>query len=74
MATGEDSSHSDENLMITYQNGSDVGFAHLVKRRSAQVYGFLVKQLKSRSDADDILQATLLKVHNSRGHFDPGSS
>jgi RNA polymerase sigma factor (sigma-70 family) len=55
MATGDDS--SDEKLLF--------------KRHSAKVYGFLVKQLKTSSEADDVLQSTFLKLHNSRGHFDP---
>lgn len=64
-------SSSDEELMQAYQNGVDGAFDLLFKRHSPRVYGFLMNQVKNRTQADDVFQATFLKLHQSRGHYDP---
>lgn len=64
-------SSSDEELMQAYQNGVDGAFDLLFKRHSSRVYGFLMNHLKNRAQADDVFQATFLKLHQARRHYDP---
>lgn len=46
-------------------------FAAVYDRLAPRVYGFLLKLLGNRSDADDVLQETFLQVWNQAGRFDP---
>lgn len=62
---------SDEELMQAYQNGVDGAFDLLFKRHSGRVYGFLMNRLTDRAQADDVFQATFLKLHQARRHYDP---
>lgn len=64
-------SSTDEELMQAYQNGIDGAFDLLFKRHSSRVYGFLMNHLKNQSQADDVFQATFLKLHQARRHYDP---
>lgn len=64
-------SSRDEELMQAYQNGADGAFDLLFKRHSSRVYGFLMNRLKNRTEIDDVFQATFLKLHKARGHYDP---
>lgn len=61
---------SDEELMQAYQNGADGAFDLLFSRYSTRVYGFLMNRLKKRDQADDVFQATFLKLHQSRERYD----
>jgi RNA polymerase sigma-70 factor (ECF subfamily) len=49
-------------------------FAALYDRFAARVYGLLLKLLRNRTDADDVLQETFIQVWNRAGHFDPERS
>lgn len=62
---------SDEELMGAYQQGNDNAFAVLYARHSGKVYGFLINRLKDRAFADDVFQATFMKLHKARLHYDP---
>jgi len=46
-------------------------FAAVYDRLSPRVYGFLLKLLGNRTDADDVLQETFLQVWNQAERFDP---
>ena len=46
-------------------------FAAVYDRLAPRAYGFLLKLLGNRSDADDVLQETFLQVWNQAGRFDP---
>jgi RNA polymerase sigma-70 factor (ECF subfamily) len=46
-------------------------FAAVYDRVSPRVYGFLLKLLGNRPDADDVLQETFLQVWNQAERFDP---
>lgn len=67
MAVAEHS--SDEELMQAYQDGADGAFDLLYARYSSRVYGYLMNRLKNPSWADDVLQATFLKLHQSREQY-----
>jgi len=57
--------------MRAYQNGSEDAFRQLFDRHSGKVYGFLTRQLRDRSQVDDVFQNTFLKLHQTRSHYDP---
>ena len=60
---------SDEALMQRYRDGDERAFEALFQRHAARVHGFLLRHVRDRASADDLLQATWLKVHRSRETF-----
>ncbi len=64
-------SSNDDELMAAYQNGDEDAFAILYRRHSPRVYGFLMNRLRDRGQADDVFQATFLKLHQARSRYDP---
>ena len=57
-------------VRIARQRDHDA-FAAFYDTLSSRVYGFLLRLLRNRSDADDVLQETFLQVWNQAGRFDP---
>ena len=55
-----------EMLMARYQEGDFAAATALVEGISPQLHRFFVAQLSSRSDADDLLQETWLRIHRVR--------
>lgn len=49
-------------------------FEAFYDRFAPRVYGLLLKLLRNRTDADDVLQETFIQVWNRAGRFDPGRS
>lgn len=49
-------------------------FAAFYDRFAARAYGLLLKLLRNRTDADDVLQETFIQVWNRAGRFDPARS
>lgn len=62
---------TDEELMAIYQEGNEKAFAVLYSRHSEKVYGYLKNSLRNNAFAQDVFQATFLKLHNNRSHYDP---
>lgn len=56
--------------MAAYQTGDAAAFRVLYGRHSRRVYGFLMKSLRNQAMADDVFQATFLKLHAARGRYD----
>ena len=61
-----------ELLMARYQRGDFSAATLLIHRISPQLHRFFVAQLVSRSDADDLLQETWLRIHKVRHTYRPG--
>jgi RNA polymerase sigma-70 factor, ECF subfamily len=59
-------------LMARYQAGDFAAASLLVHLLSAQLHRFFVAQFASRSDADDLLQETWLRIHKVRHTFRQG--
>ncbi|MBX9767430.1 MAG: hypothetical protein K2X47_09180, partial [Bdellovibrionales bacterium] len=57
---------SDGELMELYKSGRMESFQILYNRHSAKVYGYFRGRLKNRAQADDLFQATFLKLHSHR--------
>lgn len=61
-----------EILMARYQQGDFTAAAILIRRLSPQLHRFFVIQSASRQDADDLLQETWMRIHQSRHTYRPG--
>ena len=61
---------SDEELMLQYKLGNSDAFNLLYERHATKVYGYLVKKLYSKSQAQDVFQDTFLKLHKFRNRYD----
>ncbi|MCU1295530.1 MAG: polymerase, sigma-24 subunit, subfamily [Bryobacterales bacterium] len=59
-------------LMIRYQNGDGEAAGEIVDTLSPQMFQFFLAQVRSRSDAQDLLQDLWLRIHNARATYRPG--
>lgn len=64
------SGKTDEELMVQYQLGEADAFKELYARHSGKVLGWLQKRLNNRATAEEVFQATFLKLHNCRARYD----
>lgn len=62
---------SDEELMTAYSEGDPSAFEELYQRCQSRVFGYLVKRCSSKEMAEEIFQATFLKLHELRGRYRP---
>jgi RNA polymerase sigma-70 factor, ECF subfamily len=60
-----------EILMAHYQEGDFDAAAALINQLSPQLHRFFLAQLASRTDADDLLQETWLRIHKVRHTYRP---
>jgi RNA polymerase sigma-70 factor (ECF subfamily) len=66
-------SESDESLLLRVQQGDDpAAFETLVHRYERELYGFLRRYLGDAQLAEDVFQATFLRVHVKRHLFTEG--
>ena len=57
--------------MKLYQQGDEKAFNMLYQRHSSKLYGYLRLKLSRQPDlCDDILQASFMKLHRSKGRYD----
>jgi RNA polymerase sigma-70 factor (ECF subfamily) len=61
-----------DTLMARYQAGDSAAATALVEAVSPQLHRFFMAQSTSRSDADDLLQETWLRIHRVRHTYRPG--
>jgi RNA polymerase sigma-70 factor, ECF subfamily len=59
-------------LMARYQAGDFAAVTTLVEAIGPQLHRFFLAQSASRSDADDLLQDTWLRIHRVRHTYRPG--
>lgn len=57
---------TDEELMASYQEGSEEAFKELYKRHSGKIYGYLKSKVKSEQQASDLYQEVFMKIHRSK--------
>jgi RNA polymerase sigma-70 factor (ECF subfamily) len=62
---------TDEELMARYADGDRRSFEQIFARWAPRLHGFLFRVSGVSADADDLLQATFLKVHRARKSFRP---
>ncbi|MCA8925029.1 MAG: sigma-70 family RNA polymerase sigma factor [Planctomycetes bacterium] len=61
----------DESLVTALAAGDPGALTELMHRYQRPLYGYLVRMLGSREDADDVFQETFLRVVRHAGRFDP---
>ena len=67
----QDMSDQEKDLFLQYRNeGSEAAFTELVNRVERPLFGFLRAYLGSESDAEDVLQETLMQLVRKHGQFD----
>jgi RNA polymerase sigma-70 factor, ECF subfamily len=59
--------------MERYAGGDDASFARVYDALAPRLYGYLLRQTRQRSRADDLLQQTMLHIHRARSTFIPGA-
>jgi RNA polymerase sigma-70 factor (ECF subfamily) len=70
--TPMDSGSNLDKLMARYQAGDFAAVTALVEGIGPQLHRFFMAQSASRSDADDLLQETWLRIHRVRRTYRPG--
>lgn len=61
-------------LMQRYVDGDAQAFEELYAAVGPQVHRYLLRMVRDRAAADDLLQITFLKVHRARGSYIRGAS
>ena len=57
--------------MKAYQGGDSAAFDILFERHKTRVFGFLMKKLGRRFEAEEVFRAAFTKLHQSRRLYDP---
>src|SRR6266478_3706354 len=70
--TAEGAGLEDEQLMLEYAAGDLRAFELLFEQWAPRLHAFFRRSLGSAVDADDLLQATFLRVHRARRSFRSG--
>ena len=60
---------TDEELMSAYVAGDVRAFEKLFARLAPRVHGFFLRSFRDAGVADDLLQATFMKVHRARQQY-----
>jgi RNA polymerase sigma-70 factor (ECF subfamily) len=60
---------SDEALMIRYQRGDKGAFAALVRRHQSPLFNFALRQLRTVSIAEDVVQEAFVRIVQNAGDF-----
>ncbi len=63
---------TDENLVRSVAAGSDDALSELMDRHRGQVFGFLVRRLKSIEDAEEAAQDVFLNIRRGAATFNGG--
>lgn len=61
----------DVRLMERVQAGDDEAFAELQARYAPRVFGYFCRQLRDRSDAEDLTQEVFLRLYRARRRYRP---
>src|ERR1051325_9150123 len=74
LVRGERSSDGDADAaMDRYASGDGEGFSVLYDLLPPRLYGFLLRQTRDPSRAEDLVQQTMLQIHCARGRFIRGA-
>jgi len=69
MATLTREEVTDEVLMMRFQGGDQSAFAKLVRRHKTPVYNFILRTVRSREVAEDLVQDVFVKVVQNATEF-----
>jgi RNA polymerase sigma-70 factor (ECF subfamily) len=62
-----------DHAMDRYASGDDAAFSELYDLLAPRLFAFLLRATRSRTEAEDLVQQTLLKMHCARGRFIRGA-
>jgi RNA polymerase sigma-70 factor (ECF subfamily) len=62
---------SDEELVVRYREGSEYSFQVLMERYRNRLLNWLTRKIGDRSEAEDLVQRTFLRVFRHVHRFDP---
>jgi len=60
--------------MDRYARGDSKAFEEVYDGLAPRLFGYLLRQTRSRQRAEDLVQQTFLQMHRARGHFVPGAA
>lgn len=60
---------TDEVLMMRFQGGDRAAFAGLVRRHKTSIYNFILRQVRTRSVAEDLAQDVFVKIVQNAADF-----
>jgi len=63
---------TDEELMAAYMAGDRDSFTILFRRWAPRLHKFFLRSLGDAASAEDLLQTTFVRIHQSRDTFRPG--
>jgi RNA polymerase sigma factor (sigma-70 family) len=66
-------SWDDEALMLAYADGDGGAFDELFRRYAARLFNFLLRAAGDRAMAEDLFQATFLRLHKARKSYVAGT-
>ncbi len=61
-------------LILLIQKDDKVAFFHIYERYSKRLYGFVLRYIKQKEDAEEIVQEVFVKIWESRNKIDAYSS
>lgn len=67
------STRDDESLMLAYANGDRGAFDRLFERHGKRLFNFLLHATGDRTMAEDLFQATFLRLHQARKAYTAGT-
>ena len=65
---------SNSELILLIQQNDRVAFYHIYERYSKRLYGFVLRYIKQKEDAEEIVQEVFVKIWESRNKIDAYSS
>ncbi|HYE14661.1 MAG TPA: sigma-70 family RNA polymerase sigma factor [Pyrinomonadaceae bacterium] len=71
MTARPEQDESDAALLVAVSRGDEAAFAALYDRYSPILLGLLLRILRSRAEAEDVLQEVFIQVWRQAGQFDP---
>jgi RNA polymerase sigma-70 factor, ECF subfamily len=69
LAAGDESLRALSAAMDRYADGDDASFSEIYDLLAPRLYGFLLRQTRDPSRAEDVLQQSFLQIHAARGRF-----
>lgn len=55
--------------MLAYANGNLSAFQTLYQRHKSRIFGFLLKKLRNKEEAEEVFQSVFVKLHTSREKY-----
>lgn len=70
--TDNDTSRSDEQLLLHFRRGEKEAFGELLRRYERELYGYLRRYLADATLAEDVFQNTFLQLYLKIGQYEAG--